>query len=120
VNVSFGGLSLLEPNRGKLLVYASSVASCRRRLRSVSAAVEKTAKRLSLEIEIVALKDKVAPIFVYYKNGDEEPVPLYCDKNQLPTIENVCNALRSMMFVLSFHPKYSALRKIRKEIMRFS
>jgi len=111
---------LLEANRGKLLVYASSVASCRRRLKSVSAAVEKTAKRLSLDVEIVALKDKVAPIFVYYKNGDEEPVPLYCDKNQTPTIENVCNALRGMMFVLSFHPKYPALRKIRKEIMRFS
>jgi hypothetical protein len=110
----------LEANRGKLLVYASSVASCRRRLRSISAAVEKTAKRFSLDVEIVALKDKGAPIFVYYKNGDEEPVPLYCDKNQTPTIENVCNALRSMMFVLSFHPKYSFLSKIRKEIMRFS
>jgi hypothetical protein len=28
--------------------------------------------------------------------------------------------LRNMMFVLSFHPKHSALRLIRKEIMQFS
>ena len=111
---------MLEANRGKLLVYASSVASCRRRLRSVSAAVEKTARTLNLDIEIVASKDKAALIYVYYKNGEEEPVPLYCDKSQKSSVKNVCNALRSMMFVLSFHPKYSALKKIRKEIMRFS
>jgi hypothetical protein len=76
-------------------------------------------RTLNLEFEIVTLK-YTAPIYVYYKDGDEEPVPLYCDKNQKPTVKKVCNALRSMMFVLSFHPKYSALRKIRMEIMRFS
>ena len=111
---------MLEANRGKLLVYASSAAPYRKRLKSVSAAAEKTAKKLNLDIEIVALKDGTAPIYVYYKNGKEEPIPLYCDKNQKPSVENICNALRSMMFVLSFHPKYSALRKLRKEIMRFS
>ncbi|MGB9853417.1 MAG: hypothetical protein ACPLRY_01205 [Candidatus Bathyarchaeales archaeon] len=110
----------METDRGKLLVYASSAGSCRKRLKSVSAAAKKTARTLNLDVEIVDLKDKAAPIYVYYKNGEEEPVPLYCDKNQKPTMEDVFNALRSMMFVLSFHPKYSALRKIRKEIMRFS
>lgn len=111
---------MLKANRGKLLVYASSAASYRKRLKSVSAAVEKTAKKLNLDMEIVALKDRTTPIYVYYKNGKEEPIPLYCDKNQKLTMEHVCRALRNMMFVLSFHPKYSALRKIRMEIMRFS
>lgn len=111
---------MLETNRGKLLVYASSVASCRKRLKSVSTAAEKTARTLNLDIEIIALKDRAAPIYVFYKNGDDEPVPLYRDKSQKTDVKNVCNTLRSMMFVLSFHPKYSALKKIRKEIMRFS
>ncbi|MEM2320159.1 MAG: hypothetical protein QXW82_01715 [Candidatus Bathyarchaeia archaeon] len=111
---------MLEANRGKLVVYASNLASCQGRLRSVSIAAEKAAKALNLDLEIVTLGDKAAPIYVYYKGGDEEPVPLYCDRNKELTVEKVCSALKSMMFVLSFHPKYSALRKIRKEIMRFS
>lgn len=111
---------MLEANRGKLVVYASSMASCRRRLKSVSAAVEKAARALNLDLEIVTLGDKAMPIYVYYKDGNEEPIPLYCDRNQEPTVEKVCSVLKSMMFVLSFHPKYPALRKIRKEIMRFS
>lgn len=111
---------MLEANRGKLLVYASNLASCRKRLKSVSAAAEKAARTLNLDIEIVTLKSRAAPIYVYYKDGKEEPVPLYCDRNKKSSVKKVCSALRSMMFVLSFHPKYSALRKIRKEIMRFS
>ncbi len=111
---------MFEANRGKLLVYASNGASRRRRLKSISEAAGKTAKKLKLDLEIITLKNQASAIYVYYKNGDEEPVPLYCDKNQNPSVENVCNALRSMMFVLSFHPKYSALKKIRKEIIRFS
>lgn len=111
---------MLEANRGKLLVYASNLESSQKRLKSVSAAAEKAARKLNLDLEIVTLKDKAVPIYIYYKNGDEEPVPLYCDKNQRPTVKKVCSALKSMMFVLSFHPRYSALRKIRKEIMHFS
>ena len=111
---------MLEANRGKLLVYASSSRMRQRRLKSVSAAVKKTAKMLSLDVEVVALKGVEAPIYVYYKDGENEPVPLYCDGERESSPEHVCTALKSMMFVLSFHPKYSALRKIRKEIMRFS
>lgn len=111
---------MLEFNRGKLLVYASNQASCRRRLKAVSTAVEKTARTLKLDVEVLTLKSERAPIYVYYKDGDEEPVPLYCDKDKEHNAEQVCKALRSMMFVLSFHPKYSALRKIRREIIRFS
>jgi len=113
-------LDLLGANRGKLLVYASNLACNQKRLKSVSLAAEKTAKILNLELEVVALKERKTPIYVCYRNGDEEPIPLYCDKNQKSTVENVYRSLRSMIFVLSFHPKYSALKKIRKEITRFS
>lgn len=111
---------MLEVNRGKLLVYASNQESCRKRLKTVSTAVEKTAKTFNLRVEVLTLQSERAPIYVYYKDGDEEPVPLYCDKDKEPDAEQVCRALRSMMFVLSFHPKYSALRRIRREIIRFS
>ncbi|MBX5321548.1 MAG: hypothetical protein QHH12_00200 [Candidatus Bathyarchaeota archaeon] len=120
MNSNFGGLDVLGINRGKLLVYASNQTSCRRRLKTVSTAVEKTARTLKLDVEVLTLKSKRAPIYVYYKDGDEEPVPLYCDKNKEHDTEQVCRALRSMIFVLSFHPKYSALRKIRRKIIQFS
>jgi len=35
-------------------------------------------------------------------------------------LEEICSALRSMIFVLSFHPKHSALRQMRKEILKLS
>ncbi|MCS7115568.1 MAG: hypothetical protein RMJ15_05995 [Nitrososphaerota archaeon] len=111
---------MLETNRGKLVVYTSSLASYQGRLKPVSAAAEKAAKALNLDLEIITLEGKAVPICIYYKDGDGEPIPIYCDKNQRPTVKKVCSALKSMMFVLSFHPKYSALRKIRKEIMQFS
>jgi hypothetical protein len=110
---------LLEANRGKLLVYVSSAETSKERLRAVSVAVKKTASMLNLGFKVVPLKGVKAPIYVYYEDGENEPVPLYCYK-EADGAEHVCTALRGMMFVLSFHPKYSALRKIRREIIRFS
>jgi len=110
----------LEANHGKLLVYAPNLTSCRKRLKLIKDAAERTARKLNLGFEVVAFKGGEAPIYVYYKDGAEEPVPLYCDKNGEQSQEHVCRALRIMMFVLSFHPKYSALRRIRKAIMQFS
>ncbi|MEM2281714.1 MAG: hypothetical protein QXZ68_07000 [Candidatus Bathyarchaeia archaeon] len=104
---------------GKLLVYASKTTPYKKRLKVVRAAVEKTAKILNLDFEVVTLRGRM-PIYVYYKNGAEEPVPLYCDGEGTKSLEQVCSALRSMMFVLSFHPKYSALKRIRRAVMRFS
>ncbi|MEM4701129.1 MAG: hypothetical protein QXZ51_03175 [Candidatus Bathyarchaeia archaeon] len=109
----------MEPNHGKLLVYAPKTSSCRERLKVVRAAVEKTAKTLNLDFEVVAFNGNT-PIYVYYKDGALEPVPLYCDSESTKNLEQVCSALRSMMFVLSFHPKYSALKRVRRVIMRFS
>lgn len=109
-----------EDNRGKLLVYISSAETRMERLKAVSIAAEKTARMLNLEFEVVPFKGARAPIYVFYKDGENDPVPLYCDKESENSTEKVFTTLKSMMFVLSFHPKFSALKKIRREIIRFS
>jgi hypothetical protein len=111
---------MLENSNGKLLIYASRFISHKKRLKSVSIAAEKMAKLLKLNFEVVTFGEKITPIYVYYKSGDEEPIPLYCDKGGKVDIQEIYAALRNMMFVLSFHPKHSALRQIRNGIMQFS
>jgi hypothetical protein len=111
---------VLENSNGKLLIYASRSISHKKRLKSVSIAAEKMAKLLRLNFELITFGEKITPIYVYYKNGDEEPIPLYCDKGGKVDIQEVYVALRNMMFVLSFHPKHSALKQIRNGIMQFS
>jgi hypothetical protein len=111
---------MLESCHGKLLVYASCFASHGNRLRSVSIAVEKTAELLKLDVEVITFNGEFAPIYVYYRNGNEEPVPIYCNKGGESDIQQIYKALTNMMFVLSFHPKHSALKQIRKKVMQFS
>jgi hypothetical protein len=108
-----------NPN-GKLLIYASRFMPNKKRLKSVSIATEKMASLLNLNFEVVTSGEKITPIYVYYKNGDEEPIPLYCNKDEKVNIQDVCTTLRNMMFVLSFHPKHSALKHVRREITKFS
>ena len=111
---------MLESSNGKLLVYASRFMPDRKRLESVSVATEKMARLLKLSFEIVTFREKITPIYVYYKNGDEESIPIYCDKGEKTNMQEIYTALRNMMFVLSFHPKHSALKQIRNGIMQFS
>ncbi len=85
---------------------------------SVSAAIEKTAKMLGLGVEVVTVHKEFMPTYVYYADGLEEPVPIYCDKNEENSFQDICMTLRNMIFVLSFHPKYSALKQARKVIMQ--
>ncbi|MBC7130529.1 hypothetical protein H5T51_04840 [Candidatus Bathyarchaeota archaeon] len=107
--------------RGRILVYASDRASCKKRLKPISLAARKIAKNLNLDMEIVTLKTRAAAsICVCYQNGNEEPIPLYQDRGRRTNFESVYKALRSMIFVLSFHPRYVALRKMRRKIMKFS
>ena len=111
---------MLENCNGKLFVYASSFMSRGRRLEPVRVATEKMAKRLKLDFEVKTSKKRFAPIYVYYANGDDEPIPICCIGEQQSSIDEICTSLRNMMFVLSFHPKHSALREIRSELMQFS
>jgi hypothetical protein len=113
----YGDLSL-ESSNGKLLIYASSFASSGKRLKPVSVATQKMAKLLKLNFEVVIFGEQITPIYVYYKTGDEEPIPVYCNKGEEANAQEIYAALRNMMFVLSFHPRHSALRQVRKEFMR--
>jgi hypothetical protein len=105
---------------GKLLVYTSSYTSRKQRLKPVSAAAEKIAGLLKMDVEVKTFRRRFKPIYVYYKQGDEEPIPLHCNNDEEPNAEDVYASLRNMMFVLSFHPKHSALKHARREIIQFS
>jgi hypothetical protein len=90
-------------------------------LASVRTATEKTAKLLNLEFEMVRFRNSFSQIYVYYECGDGgEPIPLYCDKGKVGDLQDICATLRKMVFVLSFHPKHSALKQARGAIMRLS
>ena len=103
------------------MVYASTGIPSRKRLDSVRSAAEETAKRLNLDFKMVKFKSVGSPIYVYYEENDgDDPIPLYCDEGKLSGLDEICSALRSMIFVLSFHPKHSALRQTRKEILKLS
>jgi hypothetical protein len=105
---------------GKLLIYASTFASHDRRLKPLSMAAEKIACQLKMNVEVKKFAKRFTPIYVYYKQGDEDPVPLYWDNDETSDSEDVYEALKNMMFVLSFHPRNSALRQARKEIRQLS
>ena len=112
---------MFKGNNGKLMVYASNGAPCGKRLASVRTATQETAKRLNLDFKMVKLDRAGSPIYVYYEETDsEDPIPLYCDEGKMSDTEGICSVLRNMMFVLSFHPKHSALKQMRKEILKLS
>jgi len=112
---------MFKDDGGKLMVYASTDYPCRKRLESVRTATQETARRLNLNFEMVKLHSSGSPIYVYYDdNVDDEPIPIYCDEGKMLGLDEICSALRSMMFVLSFHPKHAALRQMRKEILKLS
>jgi hypothetical protein len=104
-------------NSGKLLIYAS-FASSEEQLKPVSVAAQKMAKLLKLNFEVVILGEMITPIYVYYKHRDEEPIPVYCNKREKTDVHEIYATLKNMMFVLSFHPRYSTLRHMRKEVMQ--
>lgn len=111
---------MFENSDGKLLVYASTFTSKKKRLNPISSAAEKMAKMLKMNVEVKTFRKRFTPIYIYYKDGEEEPIPIYCDNGEHSDIQEIYKVLRNMMFVLSFHPKHSALRSMRKEIMHFS
>ena len=111
---------MLKTDCGKLRVYTSTALPYNKRLQSVRTATEKTAKLLNLGFEVVRFRKSFPQIYVYYENGDAEPIPIYCDEGKTYDLQEICATLKNMIFVLSFHPKHPALRHMRKEIMRLS
>jgi hypothetical protein len=111
---------VFKSNPGKLMVYASKTSSPKRRLRSVTAATEKTAEQLNLDFEMVPQKRGCQQIYVYYGHGDDEPIPIYWDEGKKSGTQEIKARLRNMMFVLSFHPRHTALKQMRSTIMKLS
>ena len=111
---------MFKSDCGKLMVYTSAEAVHGKRLRSVSAATEETARLLNLGFEVVRFRKSFSQIYVYYENGGDEPIPIYCDEGKTNNLQEICAALKGMIFVLSFHPRHSALRPLRNGIMRLS
>jgi len=105
----------LNADDGKLLIYTSRFLNQPNRLRVVGSAVVKVAKTLNLDVEVSSTK-KILSVYVYYRSKDGEEIPVYCDWGKNWSEEDVHKAIRSMMFVLSFHPEHNRLRGIRKEI----
>jgi hypothetical protein len=111
---------MFKTDSGKLLVYASTEVSPRRRLQSVKTAAETMAKQLNMDFEMVRQTNGTSPIYVYYENGDDEPIPLYCDEGKTGDQAEISSKIRNMMFVLSFHPRHTALKQARKTLFAFS
>jgi hypothetical protein len=101
-------------NNGKLMIYASNSPHLER-LKIVGSAVAKVADSLQLETEL-SPKRKLLSIYVYYKGHSGDEIPVYCDWGKSWKEKDVYRAIRNMMFVLSFHPRHSKLRTIRKEV----
>ena len=108
---------MFKNDSGKLMVYASTAFSSRQRLHSVRTAAEKMAKQLNLNFEMVPQHSGASQIYVYYEQGEEEPIPIYCDEGKDGDLAEIQARLRNMMFVLSFHPKHAALRQARYTLL---
>jgi len=78
------------------------------------------AKQLNLDFEMVKQTKSCTPIYVYYEQGEEDPIPLYCDEGKNGDFAEIQSRLRNMMFVLSFHPKHTGLKQARKTLMALS
>ena len=113
-------MNMMDNQNGKLLVYASNLELGGQRLQSISTAAQKIGQLLRLPTQVVTFGEEFNPIYVYYKNGDDSPIPLYCDKGRKTNAEAIFMALRNIIFVLSFLPSHLALKPIRKEVMQFS
>lgn len=104
---------------GKFLLYSAPSFNVASRLKIVQGAVKKVAEKLDLKVEI-AQNQATSHVFVYYKSNVGEEIPIYSDFGKRGDAEDVYKSIVNIMFVLSFHPKYSVLKAIRREIMQFS
>ena len=102
------------------MVCSSNKESQNKKLKAINLATRKTARLLNMSFESRQINENFSKVFVYYDNGTDEPIPIYCDKGKKERIQDICTILRKMMFVLSFHPKNFSLKYIRNSIMTLS
>jgi len=88
-------------DNGKFLVYASPFSARNERLKTVGKAVVRIAERLGADVEITQRRD-VLSIFVYYKNGGKEKIPVYCDWGKNWNEDDVYHAIKSVVYLFPF------------------
>jgi hypothetical protein len=110
---------MFKSDCGKLTVHASTAASPKQRLQSVRTATQEMARRLNMDFEVIK-QAGAGQIYVYYENGDEDPIPLYCDEGKSGDLAEISSKIRNMMFVLSFHPKHVVLKQVRQSLFTLS
>jgi len=110
----------MECCNSKILVLASNLSVKEKKLQPITAAAERMAELLKIPMEVATFDGKFNHIYVYYKTGNDEKIPVYSGNYGDFEMQDVYRALCNMIFVLSFHPKYSRLKRIRKEVTLFS
>ena len=107
---------MLHADSGKFLIYASGFRKQNERLKIVGSAVARVAENLHFNIEVLSKRQSLS-IYVFYKNErDGEEIPVYCDWGKDWKEEDIYHAVKSVMFTLSFHPRYSILQAMRKQL----
>lgn len=107
---------MLPIGDGKFLIYASGFRKQSERLKVVGAAVARVAETLHFNIEVLSKRQSLS-IYVYYKDGrGGEEIPVYCDWGKDWKEEDIYHAVKSVMFTLSFHPRYSILQAMRERL----
>ena len=104
---------------GKLLLYTPSDEVHGNRSRSISEAAGKIADLLELPMEVQSMEE-ISPVYVYYRSGNDELIPLYWSRRDNPKRQDVFKKLRDMIYVLSFHPRHSALKPRARKLMQSS
>ena len=70
------------------MVYSSNEETQIKKLESIQLATKKTARMLNMDYELIKFKENYSKIFVYYDNGIDDPIPLYCDKGKKEKIQD--------------------------------
>ena len=103
-------------SNGKFIIYTPKLTGTKR-LQIIGSAVTKIAETLKLKI-IVTKKNKLLSTYVYYiGHHNNEEIPVYCDWGKNWSENEIYNTIKSVMFTLSFHPKYKILENIRRYVV---
>jgi len=105
-------------SNGKILIYTPTGSNGNfDGVKNVENAANKIARRLKLKVETIQRTD-LSSVWVYFESHDGQLIPVYFNYWSKCQEEEAYAKIRNMMFVLSFHPKFSDLKSIRKDVIR--
>ena len=110
----------MKKTNSRLLIYASSLSLKEKRAQAIRTATKRVADLLKLPFELITFEEPLQQTYVYYQKENEETIPLFCEVTGRSDTEKVFKIIMKMLLVLSFHPKFSGLKPVRKEFMLFS